>query len=180
MMPNMRIQTAAVLLLVLALVAGCQGIAPTSRRALDVAETEMQLVRDADERDRRALLVELRETLMDWAADLVDAELRQAADGGLTLKKAQVVLDKYRGRQASAQKKVEQMADPLRVGSVVLYDDRPAVKMFSIRPGWPRSSTGWNPPIARTMTVMTSAIRVMGRRHSAWERRRMAEIRVPA
>ncbi len=27
---------------------------------------------------------------------------------------------------------------------------------------------------------MTSAARVMGRRHSAWARRRMAEMRVPA
>jgi hypothetical protein len=32
----------------------------------------------------------------------------------------------------------------------------------------------------RTITVITSAIRVMGRRHSAFESRRIAEIRVPA
>jgi hypothetical protein len=34
--------------------------------------------------------------------------------------------------------------------------------------------------MASTMAVMTSAMRVMGRRHSAWFRRRMAEIKVPA
>ena len=122
----MKIQT-VLLLLVLALVAGCQGIAPTSRQALDAAATEMQLIRDADERDRRALLVDLRETLMDWAADLADADLRRAAVDGLTLKEAQSVLDKYRTRQASAQKKVGELSSPLRVAAVVLYDDRPAL-----------------------------------------------------
>lgn len=129
----MRTKT-ALLLLMLALAAGCQGIAPTSRRALDAASNEMQLIRDADELDRQSLLSDLRETLMDWAADLADAELRKAADGGLKLEEAQAVLEKYRGRQAKAQKKVAQMADPLRAGAVVLYAGRPAV-VLELGPG---------------------------------------------
>ena len=39
---------------------------------------------------------------------------------------------------------------------------------------------GCKPPIASTMTVITSAMRVMGRRHSALDSRRIAEISVPA
>jgi hypothetical protein len=39
---------------------------------------------------------------------------------------------------------------------------------------------GCSPPIASTIAVITSAMRVMGRRHSAWVMRRMAEISVPA
>jgi hypothetical protein len=35
-------------------------------------------------------------------------------------------------------------------------------------------------PKKRTSTVMASAARVMGRRHSALQRRRMAEMSVPA
>jgi len=35
-------------------------------------------------------------------------------------------------------------------------------------------------PTDSATTVMNSAIRVIGRRHSAWETRRIAEIRVPA
>jgi hypothetical protein len=52
--------------------------------------------------------------------------------------------------------------------------------MLSMRSGRPRSSTGWKAPIASTTTVITSAMRVIGRRHSALDNRRMAEISVPA
>ncbi len=51
---------------------------------------------------------------------------------------------------------------------------------FSTRSGRPRSMIGWIAPKPMTSTVMSSADRVMERRHSALLTRRMAEIRVPA
>ena len=37
-----------------------------------------------------------------------------------------------------------------------------------------------SPPTMRAKTVMASAMRVMGRRHSAWVRRSIDEMSVPA
>ena len=51
---------------------------------------------------------------------------------------------------------------------------------FSARSGRPRSSSTLPTPKNSTSTVMTSAIRVIGRRHSACTMRRIAEISVPA
>ena len=50
----------------------------------------------------------------------------------------------------------------------------------NILSGWPRSNIIWIPPIIRANTVIASAARVIGLRHSAWEIRKIAEIRVPA
>src|SRR5659263_41115 len=56
----------------------------------------------------------------------------------------------------------------------------PCRSTLSARSGRPRSRRTHPRPKKSTRTVMTSAARVMGRRHSAWARRRMAEMRVPA
>ncbi len=51
---------------------------------------------------------------------------------------------------------------------------------FSARSGRPRSSSTLPTPKNSTRTVITSAMRVIGRRHSAWTSRRIAEMSVPA
>ena len=54
------------------------------------------------------------------------------------------------------------------------------MKTLSSLSGRPMSTIMLPPPNIRTITVITSAERVIARRHSAWTMRRMAEISVPA
>ncbi len=53
-------------------------------------------------------------------------------------------------------------------------------KTLNSRSGRPRSMIGWIAPKPMTSTVMSSAERVIDRRHSALLTRRIAEISVPA
>ena len=57
---------------------------------------------------------------------------------------------------------------------------RPNRKTLRMRSGRPMSTNTMGAPTSRANTVIASAMRVIGRRHSAPVTRRMAEINVPA